>query len=346
MKLLKIFTTFTLASIAFTTSAAEFEIKYAHSDPLSEISKGQVPAEFFKNYVEANSNGRIEVNIFPAGQLGGDVAHIQQIQAGAVDITTTSIGGLANFVPEVQALDIPYMIKSDYEVDKFRKSDYVNDIRQAIKSKLNNVNVVAIGSMGWRSFLTTNQQVKKADDLKGLKLRAIPSKLHQEIIRSLDASPITVSIGEVYTGLSTGLVHGVNNSVGDVVEFGWNDQIKYAIQDNHINILSFFSFNERKLKSMPEDLQAIVIEGVKLATDIQTNFVRSRVIPSEREFVASGGTIYTPTNAELDSLKNATTEPVTQWYEKAYGDKWTNITKKYLKQIRDDKAIEVKKVVN
>lgn len=199
-----------------------FVVKYSHQDPMSDISKGHVPATFFKNYVEEASEGRLRVQIFPSGQLGGDQDSIQQVQAGMLEIAQVSMGGVANFAPELQVLDLPYMLPNDEVAEYLVEGPLVKEVHDTFIGKMNNSNLVAMSNLArWRSFFTTDKPVKNADDLKGLKIRTIQSELQQEFTRSIGAVPVSMPFGEVYTGLATGMADGLKNSVNDMIEFAW-----------------------------------------------------------------------------------------------------------------------------
>src|SRR5690554_2949059 len=93
---------------ASTAYAAEFNFTFAHV--LVEGTPNALAAEKFKEEVEKNSDGRIEINIRPAAQLGGDVEIIEQTQMGLVHIAIPPTGNLANFEPRMYLLDLPFLM--------------------------------------------------------------------------------------------------------------------------------------------------------------------------------------------------------------------------------------------
>lgn len=321
---MKLISAISLSLVIVSTSsfAEKYTLKYSHNDPVSEISKGHVPALYFKQYVENKSNGDISVNIFPSGQLGGDLDTIQMVQAGALEVAQVSMGGIANFAPELQVLDLPYLLSDDMVAEELFNNTLPKEVNKTFQAKQANVRIVALSNLArWRSFFTTEKPVHNIEDMKGLKIRTIESKLQQEFVRSVGATPISIPFGEVYTGLATGMADGLKNSVNDMIEFAWSENVKYGFVDQHTNLMGFFALNEAWLNQLPVELQDVVIDGLRQTAALQTQFNKLRERKAVDAFAKAGGTLYFPSNEDLATFSQSK-EHMIAWYKGEFGSEW------------------------
>ena len=177
--------------------AQEFTLKYAHVGPATEISDDQIPGEFLKFFLEGRSQGRIKVEIYPASQLGTFRDLIEQVQLNTLELTHTTVGGMASFFPELQVTDIPYTLRDDLVAEKVGRGPFMDKVREAVLERTRNVRLVAVGNTGrWRSFFTANTPIHTAADLAGIKMRTIDSPLQIEFIKNLGGNPTPVAWGE------------------------------------------------------------------------------------------------------------------------------------------------------
>ena len=306
------------ATWLFATTAAtaqEFTLKYAHVGPATEISDDQIPGEFLKFFLEGRSQGRIKVEIYPASQLGNFRDLIEQVQLDTLELTHTTVGGMAAFFPELQVTDIPYTLRDDLVAEKVGQGPFFDKVRDAILERTRNVRLVGVGNTGrWRSFFTTAARpVHTAADLAGIKMRTIDSPLQIEFMKALGANPTPVAWGELYTSLATGVVEGTKNAATDIIPNNMHEVVKNVILDEHAYLYGFYWMSDAWLKRLPEDLQDMVIDGVVQMAQIQSSWNKQYEERSLREFVESGATVYVPT-AEERATFMAATDPMKQWF--------------------------------
>ena len=266
-----------LGSILPVQAQQQFTLKYGHVGPATEISDDHIPGEFLKAFLESRSQGRIKVEIYPASQLGNFRALIEQVQLNTLELTHTTVGGMASFFPELQVTDIPYMIPDDMVAERLGNHPFMDKIRDEILKKTANVRMVAVGNTGrWRSFFATKKLIKTADDMKGVKMRTINSPLQIEFIRSLGGNPTPVAWGELYTSLQTGVVEGTKNAATDIVPNNMHEVLKYVTLDEHAYLYAFWWMSDKWLQSLPADLKNLVLDGVQQAAVIQSSWPNSR----------------------------------------------------------------------
>lgn len=311
-----------LALASGSALAQEFTLKYGHVGPATDNSDDHVPGVFLKSYLESRSNGRIKVEIYPAGQLGGFTEMMEAVQLGTLELTHTSLGGIVPFVPELQVLDIPYMLTDDRLAEAVLSGPFLDEMRRAVLEKTGSIRLMAASNTGrWRSFYTTNKQIRNRDDLAGVKIRTIPSPLQQEFVSFLGGNPTPVAWGELYTALGSGVVEGTKNAALDVVSNKLDEHLKYAVLDEHAYLAGFYWMNQAFLEKLPEDLRALVIDGVIQMAEVQTNFNKRLDGIAQQQFIDGGGTVYVP-NAEDKQSFEAGKAYMIEWYTDRFGTAW------------------------
>jgi len=305
--------------------AAEFTMMLSHAGPASDINDDYVGATAIKSYIEEKSQGKVEVEIYPGNQLGNYQGVMEQVQADAVQAVHTSIAGITPFMPELAVLDLQYVIPGDEVVYKLMEGDFFDQMGEAVKSKLSNVVLAGVSDGGrWRSFYTTDKQIKSAADMKGMKIRTINSPLQQEFVNKLGGSATPVSWGELYTALATGVVDGTKNATPDIISNKFNESIKFGTLDRHTFLFGFYWVSEAWLKTLPEDTRQVVLDGFVHGSAVQTKFNKNQEDIANKTFVDGGGVIYEPNAEERESFLFAR-DAMMDWYKGKYGDKWLNV---------------------
>ncbi len=314
-----------MGPVAASTPAlaeAEFTMKMGHVSPPNTETDDHLMGLFIKAYVESHSQGRIKVELYPAGQLGNFREMLEQVQNNTLECTTTTVGGIASFMPEIQVTDLPYTLRDDAVAAELSRSPFFDEMRKAILERTGNILLVAVGNTGsWRNFATTKKQLKTANDLKGLKLRTIESDLQMEFVRQLGATPTAVSMSELYTALSTGVVDGTKNSIGDYVPTGMAEPLKHILLDGHTYIFGFTWLSKEWLESLPADLQTVVLDACRLGTDVQTNFNLQYQSIATEKWVEMGNTVSVPSKEALVEFHKVR-DAMIDWYVAQFGREW------------------------
>lgn len=163
----------------------------------------------FAKDVEENSNGRIVVHTFHNGQLGTERENIESVQMGNLDIAVVNQSVLVNFFPDISVFDLPYTITSAEHADKV----FLGEIGQSFLNKLPEVRLhgLAIWESGFRNLTNSKREVNSADDVKGLRIRVMENKIHQDLWGALGADPVPMSWSDAYTGMQQGAIDGQEN---------------------------------------------------------------------------------------------------------------------------------------
>lgn len=312
-----------VAALALAPAAHAQEswvLKYGHVGPVT--SDDQVPGDYIKSCLEPRSQGRITVEIYPAAQLGNFRELIEQVQLNTLELTHTTVGGAASFVPELQVTDIPYMMRGDDVAEAISQGPFMDRVRDAVLEATGNVRLVAVGNTGrWRSFFTSEKPIRTAADLDGVKMRTINSPLQIEFVRQLGGNPTPVAWGELYTSLQTGVVEGTKNAATDIIPTNMHEVLKNVVLDEHAYLFAFWWMSDQWLQSLPSDLQDLVIDCVAQASQIQSDWNKEYEARSLEEFRDAGGTVYVPTAEEKQTFL-AGRDAMKEWFTAEYGDEW------------------------
>ncbi len=202
----------TSLAVMSTAVQAQQSIVIGHS--LSPTSHYGIGAAAFIAKLGELSDGAFTGSQAPAGQLGGERDMIEGVQIGSLDVVITSTGPLGNFVPEVYALDLPFLFR-DY--DHARK---VLDgaIGKELLEKINDNDLVGLAwsENGFRHITNSKRAVRTPADLKGLKLRTMENRVHMEVFSLMGAAPTPMAFPELFTALQQGVVDGQENPIATI----------------------------------------------------------------------------------------------------------------------------------
>lgn len=284
----------------------------------------------FKDFVEAQSNGAIQVDIFLGTQLCGNGTEcMQALEDGSVDIYISTSGGVANMYPYVQVLDLPYILSSDRMAETVLRGDFTREMRDAILEDSNDqVRLMTIGNTGgWRNFANTQRTVRTPEDLEGLKIRTVVADLPQALTRGLGASPTPIPWPELFTSLQTGVVEGSKNGITDIMSMKFPEAgLQYLTLDGHAYMAALWYMNNEVFMDMPEDLRRVVVDGFDALQQATFTSPKRKSIQAYRDFAAAGGEVYVPTPEEKEQFLQAAT-PAFDWFVENIedGEMWLNL---------------------
>lgn len=277
----------------------------------------------FKNYVENTSNGRIEVNIYTNSALGNASEILLQCMQGVIECSTAGDSDLSNYYPDIQVFSVPYIFDSRVDFYDFLDSDYCQNMFNEIAQQCGVRIVSAFDNGGFRNFSNNVRQIHTADDLKGLKIRCMQSASYITTLETFGAVPTALAFSELYSALQTGVVDGQENAPLVMLDNSIYEQQKYYSLDGHSISPAFIIVNEQWLRSLPEDLQQVVLDGGQMAQVAARGTIASSEELALNFLAEKGVEIYAPTTEEKESFKVAQ-EPVLEWMRGELGDDTVN----------------------
>ena len=242
--------------VSTAVSAQEIKIRFAHS--LSPSEPAHQAAEFFAKNVAARTNGKVQITVFPAEQLGPGKDVNEMIRQGANVMNITDPGYLSDFVPDVGVLNGPYLIKTPQEYEKLLASSWFKGIEQKLESagfKL----IMANGFFGQR-HLMSDKPVRKPEDMTGMTVRVPPNTMWIETFKAMGARPATVQWSEVYNALQQNVVQAAEAPLGSLWGSKLQETRKVISMTGHFTAFVMWPINATFFNKLPKDVQQVLIE--------------------------------------------------------------------------------------
>ncbi|TCP44319.1 DctP family TRAP transporter solute-binding subunit [Rhodovulum marinum] len=271
--------TLAAALVAGQAFAADVTIRLAHLNPEDPFqSHSGTMAAVFKSLVESNSNGEIEVQLFPNGQLGKDNEVIEQVRTGLVESTISSAGGIAQHYNLVGVFDIPFAFPNIGVASRVisKDSSFGQKFIADLESKTDLKVLGMIDSGGFFAFTNSKKPIESVADMEGLRIRTMTLPTHEAIVSSLGGQPTPLPWAEVYTALQTGVADGQMNPV-PIIAFAKFDEVqKYLSITNHVITPYIWSMNADFYNGLSDEHRTLVNWAAEVATE--SGRAMSRVI--------------------------------------------------------------------
>ena len=208
--------------------------------------------------LEAATNGRYKLQMFPSGVLGGEKEVVEQTQVGAIQIARISLGVLGPVVPDVNVFNMPFVFRNEAHMRKVIDGAIGDELLGKITASP--ARLVALGWMdsGSRS-LYTKKPVRSMEDLKGQKIRVMGNPLFRDMMNAMGGNAISMGHPEVFSALQTGVVDGAENNPPTLFTSNqYTAGIKYYTQTHHLIIPEIFVMSKVTWDKMTPADQALV----------------------------------------------------------------------------------------
>lgn len=291
----------------------------------------------FKSMVEAQSNGELKVEIYPAGQLGNERETMEQVKVGVVQSYIASAGGMASFYPLYSVLDIPFAIP-DYNVAwKLFDGPFGQYLASDIEKKAG-FKVLGFGEAGGFFQLTNSKRpIKTVDDMKGLKMRTMTLPSHQNLMKAYGAAATPVAWAEVYTALQTGVVDGQHNPIPIILTGKLYEVQKYLTLTNHLYSTYCWVMNKDFYEGLT-DKEKSIVDGAAMTAIVAGRGLNRIIEASDKglpALQAAGMEIYTPTPEALEQFREIGRKAAMEFIKSTYGDEGVELANKYLDSISE-----------
>ena len=231
-------------------------------------------ANWYKEGVEAASKGRIEVKLFPRGQLGTIASQVEGLQLGTVECFTTPADFFAGLDPRFGTFSIPLLFKDAAHAEKILLDPAMNREILGLGAD-KGIQVVSVYTYAPAHYFG-KQPLRQLDDFKGKKLRVNATAAERAKMRQFGASAVPMDLSEVVPGIQQGVIDGTMSAAAVFVNLKFIDIAKVITEINDTMIVSVGVVSRPWLGKLPADLMQVVIdEGNKLQPRINPH---SRVL--------------------------------------------------------------------
>lgn len=254
--------------------------------------------------VNERTQGAVQIQVFNNGTVGSASDYAVNCQLGTLDIGAVNQSVMTSFIPDIAAIDIPFLITSYEEADKLFANNgpltqyYTNEIANAGINILN----MDIWEVGFREFSNSTRPVKTPADIAGIKLRVMDSAIHQGFWRALGADPVPMSWGEAYTALQQKAIDGVENAISVLDGNNINEVNQYLAMTDHNYSSIFIIFSEKSWKKLSPEQQKIVQDAAREAGKYQREEQRRQAKAAVDNLAKKGMTV---TEVNKEEMKAA-----------------------------------------
>lgn len=244
---------------------AELVLKLAWTVAYDEVHPYTVAAETFKSYVEENTDGRIQVELYAGGQLGGDSEMMEMLQVGTLDVAVTSTPTIANFTDVLVGCDMPFIWENDLGAMYSVLTD--SDLGRTLLDRLQEETGIVGVSFLYQPFrhIFTNKAVASLSDLSGLKFRCMQSPVHQEIFTAMGMNPVTLSYNDVYSAMQQGTIDGFESDAVGAITSKFYEVSSDMTISGHFNNTMVLLMSDAAYSGLDEADQQIIMEAGKQA---------------------------------------------------------------------------------
>jgi tripartite ATP-independent transporter DctP family solute receptor len=279
-----------------------------------------IASELFKKTVQEKSNGSITVEIYPAGQLGGDAALIEALalDSGTVDIIITDASNFATYEPKMGISALPFLFENFDDAWAFMDGDIQADVEKLMLNK--NMRVLAHFDNGFRCVTTSKIQVNSPADMKGLLIRTPENPVIMATMRALGANPQPLAFSELYMALQQGTYDAQENPIPVIYNNKLYEVQKNLSITNHIYSGMCFTIAESTWKKMSQNQQDIVAAAAKEAQEENRKLNRQMTEDLLSKLEAEGVKVTKP---DLAPFVEAT-KSVAESLKDSYGEELLN----------------------
>ena len=247
------------------SATAEEPLVLTLAHGLSETHTVHIAMVEFAEKVEADTDGRIKVEIFPNGQLGSENENMEQLMAGVISMTKVSAPGLATYNESYHTFGLPYIFDDTEDFYHIMDSEEMQDF--FLSSEDDGFVTLTYYTSGARSFYTKDRAIRTPEDLKGLKIRVQDMKSQTDMLEALGGIPVAMSYGEVYTSLQTGIIDGTENNETALTTGKHGEICKVYSTDQHAMIPDVMVMSAKVWETISPEDQQIILEAARASTE-------------------------------------------------------------------------------
>ena len=310
-------------ALRFSASAAEFTYKLATpTPPTAPVTLRALDAA---TRINRDSGGRIEIQVYPNQELGGDLELLTQVRLGAVEFYTTGNTNLASLVPAAGLDSLPFIFSS-YD-DAWRASD--GAMGKYVRAEILKTGLFPFEKTwdaGFRQIVSSLRPIVSPDDLKGLRIRVPSSPVLIALFKTLGASPTPLSYKDIYPSLQTHLIDAVDTGYTIVESGKLYEVLKYASETNHVWTGDSIVGNLAAWQRLPQKLRDIIERRFDEAALMERSDQRSSEVSSLGQ-LRKQGLIYN--KADLPALRTVIRRAglYAQWRSSFGTDAWAALEK-------------------
>lgn len=276
---------------AQTASAAEFTFKAGHDQPVG--SSYDTLEKKFAELMKERTNGRVEIKVYPAAQLGSELELAQGLRLGTLDFSASSVGNVTPLIPKAGLLGAPYIIESDAHRKRLTANEgpFYKALDKAVEESGIGIKILGITTAGIRSVYNSKHPIYTPDDLKSTKIRTMTADIQVKGWKSFGSVPTPIPFAELYSALQTRVVDAAENSPEFYFTMKHYEQAPYYSLTEHMVATGLFMISKKTWDKLPADLRPIVVQAAAEASAYEREFDLSMTDKYMNELLKNGAKI-------------------------------------------------------
>jgi TRAP-type transport system periplasmic protein len=266
--------------------------------------------------VGEKSGGKMKLQAFWGGSLGGDLQATQSLRTGTLEMVITSTSPLVGILPELGVFDLPFLFNSEAEADAVLDGPF----GQYINGKLPAAGVVnlAYWENGFRNLTNSRKPITKMDDLPGVKVRVMQNNIYLDTFKSLGANAVPMAGGEVFTALETKAIDGHENPIVNIETSKMYEVQKYLSMTNHAYTPFLVLYSKQLYDKLSPEEQKALQDCAMVGRDEQRKVSREVTGKSLAKLKQEGMQVNEVAPAELARMREAV-KPVYERHAQTIG---------------------------
>ena len=258
-------------------------------------------AEKFAELVAAKSGGKMKVNVFPGGTLGGDAANVSALQGGTIEFVMLNSGILASQVKDFEVYDFPFMFANSKEADTVVDGPFGRKLHDKLADK--GIIGLAYTELGFRNITNSRKPIKAVEDIAGLKLRVIPNAINVDWVKALGGNPTPMAFPEVYAGLEQKAIDGQENPLSVILANKFFEVQKHLALTNHQYNPQSLIFSKKVWDTLSPGDRKILQDAAAEASKFQRQVNRDKAAGDLDQLKKNGMQVTELSAAELTKLR-------------------------------------------
>lgn len=240
----------TLSAAFGGPALAQSRLRLAHFSPTTDPN--HVTSEEFASRIADETGGAFNVQIFPASQLGGEVDAVEGVLLGTIDLTPPSAAVLANWVPELNVLNMPFAFRDWDHYTEVAQGELLDRLIEAAAEK--NLRILGLMTSGVRHIMT-REPLNSFEELQGRRIRAIQNPVHVATFNAFGANATAIAYPELYSSLQTGVVDGADAANTNYYTDRFLEVAPYWAQVSWLFFSNCLVMREDRFQAMSEDMR-------------------------------------------------------------------------------------------
>ena len=257
----------------------------------------------FATNVKSALGQRVTLGFFPNSQLGKEADVVQQVKVGSIDMMITGSSIWATVAPEFGMLDLGYMFDSNAHAARALDGGVGAQLAKILNDRTGCTVLGWAAHFGPRSVYTKTP-VNALAEIKGVKLRVLPTPAFIETFKLMGATPTPIPFNELYTAVQTGVVDGFEHDAATVLASKLYEVTRYCWLTEHLFSPMIAVIGKRGLDKMPSDIRPAVLQAATEATRFERGQATAKGKAAVEELKRQGIVFHPMAKAERDSVRH------------------------------------------